>query len=252
MKTLILKLSLALMLLVSGPTWATVGDDAVALIDYQNLVDNLVQDDAGKLDVDDRDTAIALAVIRYSKDRPDSVVEDVASTGGHYIVLPTGWADDSSMVQSLEYPIGNVPPAYVNGSWVYRAPGDVVQIGIPLALSAGEQVRVMHTKPHLLDGVNDTIPDRDREAIASYAAAILYDQLAAFYSGDSDSTIQADGVDHGDKSSRFAARANKLRKRYFDELGIDPKRLVAHSVTVDLDMANSRGRDRLTHSGRFR
>lgn len=220
-------------------------------IDYQNIVGNLARDDAGRLDVDARDTAIALAVIRYSKDRPLSVVEDVASLGGHYLVLPTGWDADSSKVQEVEYPIGNVPPNYLSGNWRNNTPTGV-QIGIPSSLTTGELVRMTYTKPHVLEGEIDTLPVRDREAVASYAAAILFDQLAATYSGDTDSTIMADGVNYGDKSGRFASRANKLRQRYFDELGIDPKRLVATSVTVDLDMPNSQGRDRLTHPARFR
>lgn len=224
---------------------------AMAQIDYQNIVGNLARDDAGRLDVDARDTAIALAVIRYSKDRPLSAVEDVASLGGHYLVLPTGWDADSSDVQAVEYPIGNVPPNYLGGNWRNNTPTGV-QIGIPSSLTTGELVRMTYTKPHVLEGEIDTLPVRDREAVASYAAAILFDQLAATYSGDTDSTIMADGVNHGDKSGRFASRANKLRQRYFDELGIDPKRLVAASVTVDLDMHSSLGRDRLTHPARLR
>lgn len=223
----------------------------MALSDFQNLLDNLAKDDAGRLDVDDRDSAIALAVMRYSKDRPRAVVEDVTASGGHYLNLPVGWDAESSTVQAVEYPIGDVPPNYMNGSWLYHSPNGML-IGVPVVLYAGEQVRLTYSAPHVLDGTTDTLPARDREAVVSYAAAILFDQLAALYSGDSDSTIQADAVNHGDKSSRFASRANKLRQRYFDELGIDPKRLVAASVTVDLDMPNSQGRDRLTHSGRYR
>ncbi|MEW8660777.1 MAG: hypothetical protein AB2603_20895, partial [Candidatus Thiodiazotropha endolucinida] len=92
----------------------------------------------------------------------------------------------------------------------------------------------------------------DREAVASYAAALCCEQLVSEYSGDSDSTIQADSVDHGDKARKFGRRADKLRKRYYNELGIEPKRNQAAGVVVDLDGRDSRGRDRLTHPGRFR
>jgi hypothetical protein len=43
-----------------------------------------------------------------------------------------------------------------------------------------------------------------------------------------------------------------LRKRYFDDLGIDPKRNVAAGAVVNLNMASSVGRDRITHPRRYR
>lgn len=225
----------------------------MSLADYQTLVDGMVRDDAGKLTPTDRDRAIAGAVTRYGKDRPRIKVEDIAAPGGYYLPLPAGWEAGFSALSSLEYPLGEVPPAYLEtGCWgMYNAPGGP-QVMVRETLPAGHQVRASYTIAHVLDAGADTIPATDREPVASYAAAALIDQLATLYSGDSDSTIQADSVNHQSKASEFAARARALRKRYFDDLGIDLKRNTASSAVVNLDMASSLGRDRLTHPRRFR
>lgn len=225
----------------------------MTLTDYQTLTDNLVRDDAGKLTPTERDRAIAAAVIRYSKDRPRTKVEDIAAPGGNYLPLPVGWDEGFSNLDSLEYPLGKMPPEHLeSGSWgMYNAPGGW-QVMVLQTLPAGAAVRSTYTIRHVLDANTDTLPETDREAVASYAAALLLDQLASLYSGDSDSTISADSVQHQSKASEFAARARVLRKRYFDDLGIDTKRNAAAGAVVNLDLASSLGRDRLTHPRRFR
>lgn len=223
------------------------------LSDYQTLTAALVRDDAGDISVAERDAAIALAVSRYSKDRPVEKVEDLTSAGGQYLDLPVAWETGFSGMRALEYPIGDIPPTLLDiGAWgLYNAPSGP-SIMIRESLVAGEQVRSVYTIQHVVSAVADTIPVVDREPVASYAAAILCDQLATLYSGDSDSTIQADSVDHNSKAREFATRAKTLRKRYYDELGIDPKRNVAAGVVVDMDLADSQGNDRLLHGRGYR
>lgn len=225
----------------------------MALIDYQTLVDNLVRDDAAQIEAADRDDAIALAVARYSSDRPDTRVEDITSAGGRYLDYPVGWQDGFSRLLSLEYPVGEFPPSILSSAdWTIYTSPVAEQILLRMELDAGATVRASYTVRQVLDDSADTIPAGDREAVASYAAAVLCEQLATYYSGDSDSTIQADSVDHAGKAREFASRARVLRRRYFDALGIDPKRNMAASVVVDLDGRDSRGSDRLLHSGRYR
>lgn len=227
----------------------------MSLLDYQTLVDSLVRDDTGKITPSDRDEAIQRAVERYSKDRPRTHVEEIVAADGHFQVLPPNWEADFSSLQSIEHPVGEYPPSYLDiGSYgMYHAPGaNVLQIAVRAGFSAGDTVRIGFTIRHVVDASSDSTPSQDREAIACWAGAVLLDQLASLFSGDSDSTIQADVVDHGSRAGEFARRAKALRTRYYDELGIDPKRNVAHGVVVDLDWRDSRGRDRLTHPGRYR
>jgi hypothetical protein len=223
------------------------------LADYQTLVDKLVRDDSGKIATADRDEAIARAVARYSQDRPREKVEDVAADGTNYLALPSGWQADFSALRSVEYPIGENPPNFLDQDEIgfYRTPS-ALQIMLADAITASASVRLNYTIRHQVDGSADTIRSDDREPVCAYAAAILLDQLASLFAGDNNPTIQADNVDHNSKGREYAARAATLRKRYFDTLGIEPKRQVAAGVVVNLDFPDSQGNDRLLHPKRYR
>lgn len=221
------------------------------LQDYQTLVPRFTRADADDVKVLDVDDALRLAVSRYSKDRPRRVVEDVAAPGGQVLDLPTAWVPGFSDIQQIEYPVGDVPPNLLESWEIYQAPA-TESVLIPESIDGGATVRITFTVFHTLDDSTDTIPVVDREAVASYAAALLCDQLAAQYAGDGDSTIQADTVDHGGKSREFGARARTLRKRYTDAIGVDDKSSAPAGVVVDWDNQNSLGHDRLLHTGRRR
>lgn len=225
----------------------------MALADLQTLVDDLVRDDAGKIATPQRDRAIGLAVVRYSQDRPLVDMADVVADGSNYLPLPASWEDGGSQLMSLEYPVGEWPGSYLahDAYGVVRGPmGD--EIRLAGVIQAGATVRAMFTLGHTLDGSTDTIPEADREAVALYTASVLMEQLASLHSGDGDSTISADSVEHRSQAQEYAARARGFRTRYFDAMGIDPKRQAAACAIVNLDLADSRGRDRLTHPARHR
>lgn len=223
------------------------------LADYETLVAAAVRDDAANLDIAEIRSAITQAVARYSKDRPRLKVQDVVSPGGNLLPLPAAWEADFSQLNSLEYPVGDVPPSMIGaGGWAMYAAPSGLNIQVMEAVSAAATVRATYTIAHVLSGVADTIPVGDRESVSSYAAAMLCDQLASLYSNDQDSTIKADSVQHTSKAGEYARRAKVLRQRYFDDLGIDTKRNVAAGAVVNLDMASSVGRDRLTHPRRYR
>lgn len=224
------------------------------LADYQALVDDLVRDDTGKIVTADRDEAIARAVARYSKDRPRTKVEDVSAPGGNKLNLPAGWQTDFSELRGIEYPIGDVPPSLLeqDSYSLYSTPSGQ-EIQLINAINAGQSVRVSYTIRHVVDATpSDTIRADDREPVCAYAASILLDQLAAYFTGSSDPTIQADSVDRKSKGSDYASRARALRDRYYKDLGLDEKRNVAAGTVVDLDMADSQGRDRLLHGRKYR
>lgn len=225
----------------------------MALADYQALVDAMVRDDEARITTSERDAALASAVTRYSEDRPRRVVVDLVAAGGHLLDLPAGWEAAFSQVVGLEYPIGEVPPAEIpTGAWrIYATPaGETIQVDDSFA--AGAEVRCTHTASHALAADADTIPVKHRDPVAAWAASLLLDQLAALAVNAGDPTIAADAVDHRSKSQEYAARARACRKRYFDTLGVNEKRNAAAGVVVDLDLADSLGRDRLTHPARYR
>jgi len=225
----------------------------MALADFQDLVDALVRDSAGIIATAERDQAIALAVTRYSSDRPRAVAEDVAADGTKLLALPPAWEDGFSRVTGLESPPDEVPPTWIEpADWgLYETPA-AVKIALASPPAAGASVRVRFTRAHQVDAGVDTVPVKDREAVANWAAALLLDQLAAAHAGDRQPTIQADSVDHASKSGDYGRRANACRKLYFDHLGIDPKRTVAAGAVTTLTPTDSRGQPRLLRGRRGR
>jgi len=223
------------------------------LSDYQTLVTDLVRDDAGKIVTAERDRAIQLAVQRYSRDRERRKVEDVLTTAAHTLPLPTAWEADFSAMRSLEAPVGQVPPRLLNQErWAYYAAPGGITIMLVDAMAVGSTVRCTFSITHVVSSSVDSIPVGHREPVACWAAAVLCEQLAAFYSGGTDSTIQADSVEQRPKAQEYSARARALRNRYLNELGIDERRSAPAGAVVNLNLPDSRGGDRLTHGNAHR
>lgn len=223
------------------------------LSDYQILATEFARDDAGRIQTAERDRAIQLAVQRYSKDIERLKVEDVVVTDANTLPLPAAWEADVSELRSLEYPVDEIPPCYLSQEryGLYQKPASTI-IRLLDAVAAAATIRVAYTITHVVSTSTDSIPVKDREPVACWAAALLCDQLAAFYSGGTDSTIQADSAPGQSRAQEYSARARSLRKRYLDELGIDDKRNVAAGAVVNLNATDSRGGDRLTHQARYR
>jgi hypothetical protein len=221
------------------------------LLDFQTLTQNLVRDQDGKISAAQIDEAISLALREYNKRKPAVTVQDVTGDGTQFLALPAAWETGFSSINSIEYPIGEVPPALLTGWTLYQSPS-TVKIALALAIGATASARVNYTIRHVLSEASDTVPEDDREAVCAYAGALLCTQLASLYSGDSDATINADAVNHADKAARYSRRADELRRRFYEQLGIDPKKNIAAGVDVNLDGLDSLGGDRLTHPRRYR
>ena len=202
--------------------------------DWLKLIDGMAPDEGARLTAEDREHALALAVIRYGTDKPRLEAADVATADGYTVPLPEAWVPDFSRVTGIELP-GNVPPAMLPGDcWTpHRIPGqDVLLLVRPH--KAATELRVHFTLPHVLDDSRDTIPAIDREAVCHWAAALLLDSMSAKHAGDMQSTINSDSVDHAGKMPNYKTLAEGHRKQYWDHLGIDPKRTVAAGSVVKI------------------
>ena len=220
------------------------------LTDYTPLITQLAQDGAGHVTEDDIAAALALAVLRYSQDRPRRAVTDVTlATAARQVDLPEGWVADFSELTQVEYPLDQAPPALLprGEAWtLYETPDGPVLLGTG-EWPAGAVLRLTWTLPHLLDEDTDTLPARHREAVACWAAALLCEQLASRYAANSEPTLQADRVDQTAPQKAYSQRAQALRQRYLDEIGVDAKRNLATGVVVSPSRRDSRGRPRVTH-----
>lgn len=218
----------------------------MAIEDYQDLVTSLTRDPDELISTGQRDQAISLAVVRYSQDLPRRLVADDVVPATGFLDLPDGFDTDQHRIEALECPPDRIPPAVLSGEdWALYQGVDAIRIMLISRPPTGAAIRIRYTGAHVLDDETDTIPAKHREAVASWAAAILCEQLASQYSGDQIPTVNADSVDHQSKGRDFANRAKTLRKFYYDSIGVDPKRNVAAGVVVDLDLPDSRGLDRI-------
>lgn len=221
------------------------------LTDYQTLVEKLIRDDSGVIAVSDMDTAILLAVHRYSTDRPRVIVEDVAPSGTQVLTPPSLWDVDFSRIVDIEYPLSDGRPIYLDSDqyYEYYAPtGRQIRFDL-VPVSA---LRVRYSIAHALSQTQDTLPILHREAVASLAASLCCEQLSSWYANAGDETIQADRVNRLSQSKDYAARAASLRQRYLDGIGVEDKKVSAAGEVVNLNLKNSVDQDRLTHPNRFR
>ena len=221
------------------------------LAEFRDLVDDLVRDAAQWVTPEQRERAIGLALARYSADRPREVVEDVTSTGGAALPLPTAWAPGKSDLRSVETPID--AGALADDAWrMVRTPlGEEIRL-VGYWLDADTAVRLTYGAPHILTDAADTLPDAHREAVACYAASLLAEQVATVHASAQDATIAADRVDQAHPAREWAKRALAYRNRYFATLGIEinaqgveQPRIEAAGVVVDLNLPTSHGRARL-------
>lgn len=186
------------------------------LADVQTLSDDLVRDTGARISAEQREAAIAIAVARYSVDRSREDVAAVASADGLRLPLPTGWGDGMT-VTAVEWPLGEIPPSHVRHVMNRGLSGLEILLGA--SIGADATAHVHFTRPHVVSATEDTIPLAHREAVAAYAAALLFEQLAAVASANSEPTIQADSVDHKSQAAEYAARARSMRKRYAEVIG---------------------------------
>lgn len=214
------------------------------MADWLHLIDGMAPDEGARLTAEDREHALGLAVIRYSTDRPRPEAADVVTPDGYTVPLPEGWVPGFSRVTGIEVPPGLFPPVMLpSDSWTpHRVPGqDILLLVRPETV--GALIRLHFTLPHVVEDFLDTIPAKDKEAVAHWAAGLLLDRLSGMHAGDIQSTINSDSVDHAAKMPNYKALAEGHRQQYWNHLGVDPKRTVATGAVVAV------GGGRLLHRG---
>lgn len=180
----------------------------MALADFQALVGDMVRDQSGTVTAEARDRAIEQARVRYSVDCLRTVVLDITwPLAGVFGPVPADWSDFSAVKQALY--AGQ--PVFIDS---YRTP-DGWGLECAQALPEGAVVQLTYTTGHLLDDMADTIPPLHRLPVASHAAWQLCSQLAAYYSGQRETTINADSSSTETRSREYAARAKEYRSAYF-------------------------------------
>ncbi|MDH1333261.1 hypothetical protein N5D77_06045 [Comamonas thiooxydans] len=193
----------------------------MALEEYQVLVKDMVGDQDDVITTEVRDRALDEARIRYSADAPRLELADIVwPATGVFGPVPDGWTD-SSVIQSVEFPVGKRPASMVFAETYRTATGWGLES--EQALPGNALVRVCYQLPHVLDATADSIPQRHRLPVASFAAHLLCQQLATRFAGDRETTLGSDMSRTESRSRNYAARAKDYRAAYFAGIGqLDP------------------------------
>lgn len=193
----------------------------MALEDFQDLLKDMVPDQDEVITAGVRDRAIDQARLRYSEDMPRLELEEVSwPATGVFGPVPAGWTD-GSVVQAVEFPVGRHPAALVFADAYRTATGWGLEC--EKALPGGALVRVSYQLPHVLDASADSIPQRHRLTVASFAAHLLCQQLATRFAGDRETSMGSDISRTESRSRNYAARAKEYRAAYFSGIGqLDP------------------------------
>jgi hypothetical protein len=191
--------------------------------DFTKEIKALVQDSAGIIKPDGYDAPLSRALERYSRDRPDVKVLDVAATATGDIPLAslTGMIEDFSTEVIVEYPIYTENEPYYwpedHYKWA-RVPSGLV-LRLLRRPTAGEMVRFTFPVPHVVDTEGSTVPASDFYAVCRLGASFACDVLAQHYMQSSENNIlSADMASYRTKSDLYRGQRKDFEKFYSDHM----------------------------------
>jgi len=196
---------------------ATIGD-------LRNIVRRFVQDKADFLTDNDLSVFIKEAVKEYSKERPRRRFADIAGVTSQFdYALPTGFDAETSLIRTIEFPVGSREPAILepNEFTVYFNGTNFVLRFLTVTPSTGQTARVQFTSVHTVDITTSTIPDLHFETVANLSAAFTFFTLAARFAESTDPTIPADVVNYIGKVAEYRSLAQDFLEKYKEGMGID-------------------------------
>jgi hypothetical protein len=222
--------------------------------DFRESVGGLLQDDAARLGPGEIDRIIQRAVKQYSKDRPLEKVSDQTGNGTSIYSIFLDWSDGFSGVLSIEHPVGNEPPTFIEEDryFVYRTPSGLELRFDGVQPAVGEVFRATYTVPHLLDDTTSTLYVSDEEAVSFLGASYGCRMLATLLAHTSDPSLEADVADYGSKSEFFADRANEYQRNYREHIGKGDVPVKPSNVNQDHDVDYQWGGDKMFHPRRLR
>lgn len=223
----------------------------LTLADFNARVDEFVKDSVSDLASGEVDNAVLAAVKRYSRHKPQSLVDEFQGDGGYNYDLPSDWVQGFSRIIQVEYPYDQQRPNVIpQENWalflkLVNSTQTLVLRFLTFSPVAGEYVRITYTTPHKVDDSSSTVFDNDFDAVCSLAAAYCCGALSRKYSQTSDPTIAADVVNYAAKASSYASRAKELFQAYLDQLGLTE--VLASVGTKEFDTGFVWGEEYLSH-----
>ena len=208
--------------------------------------EELVKDEDERLNPADFASAIRAAVNKFSRLKPKIAVIDVVGNDLKIMPLPEEWDEGFSKIIEVEYPLNEFPPAHLMSDlyMVYQSP-EGEKLFTKDNFATTDTLRLSISVAYTVDAAKCDIHKTYFDIVSLWAAARCLDELSTIYSGDGDVTINADSVDHNGRAREYSNRARNLRKQFYDDLGVDPKRNIAAGAVVDLNQSTSHGKGNL-------
>lgn len=164
---------------------------------------------------------------RYSIDRPRLTSKDVLADGTSLSPMPTGWEAGYSSIRSIEFAIGETPPAYIDDRRVrvyMQTDGTEKLLWLVDPPASGQSFRITFTASSSLapSALNSTVPDKDFYALADLTASISADAIAAKFAQATDPILNSDVTSYRSKPQEWRDIAKRYENRYRDALGLGP------------------------------
>lgn len=236
------------------------------LRDFQQQVDDLIQEGSSIITPDGRNRGIFMAQKRFSKDKPRIVKYDITATGAYSYTLPSSgagaWIKGFSNLLSVEYPADQQSPIYLDEVDYTIFEDDTSEVlRFPSSSPNGYTIRIEYTVPWTLDKDTSNIEDGDEYAFSCLAGSICMRYLAAHFAQTQKPSMDIDVIDYQRRVIEYTDLADSLENIYRDHLGIPrigAKKsdvgapAAAASVSKDLDIMFPWGENYITHPRRWR
>ncbi len=241
---------------------------ATKLRDFQQQVDDLIQEGSSIINPDGRNRAIFMAQKKFSKDKPRVIKYDITADGSYSYDLPSSgagaWISGFSVLLSVEYPADKQNPVYLEedeGDYTIFKDDTSEVLRFPSSNPNSNTIRIEFTVPWTLDKDISNIEDGDEYAFSCLAGSICMRYLAAHFAQTAKPNLDIDVIDYQRKVVEYTDLADTLENIYRDHLGISrigaKKTDVgapasAASVSKDLDIEFAWGENYITHPRRWR
>lgn len=179
--------------------------------ELRQLVDEMLRDQQGVIESGARDRAIDMALARYDEEMPRRKSAHLTwQAEGVSQQLTDDWNRYCDLLHAEHG--GRAVAAVVQRS---APPGREFVLVLPEAVRAGVQVFIIWACPHEAGSVHPA----HRAAVAAYAAHLLAQQLAGYYSSERETAMGGDASRTESRARNWAARARELRALYFAGVG---------------------------------
>jgi hypothetical protein len=201
---------------------------------------------------------IKMAINTYSIDRPLVVSSYMTGDGQSFdYPLPGKWVWGYSTVQGVEYPADQQLPSYYTPiDYEVRegslGPQPIKFLRFKIATpSATDRAWLQYTTRHHHSTEYTSIVQEDLEAVMWMACYFACVALASGSAATTESTLNADVVNHRDGSIRWRELAETFKKMYIDRV-VSPDSATPVGFTEDWDSFLSSGMPYLWHGRRAR